>query len=132
MTIVIGWTATPEGRSALAYAITEAAVRKTPLTVHGAGPEEVDELGADIEMARAAAGSPEVDVTVHEPEAGDTRGVADRLVDVSFEDGVELLVIGVKRRSPVGKLLLGSLAQRVLLEANCPVLAVKPPVTARR
>jgi nucleotide-binding universal stress UspA family protein len=38
----------------------------------------------------------------------------------------ELLVIGVKHRNPVGKLLLGSVSQRVLLECTKPVLAVKP------
>jgi nucleotide-binding universal stress UspA family protein len=38
----------------------------------------------------------------------------------------ELLVIGIKHRSPVGKLLLGSVSQQVLLECPKPVLAVKP------
>ena len=38
---------------------------------------------------------------------------------------VDLLVIGVRRRSPVGKAFLGDVAQRLLLEADVPVLAVK-------
>jgi nucleotide-binding universal stress UspA family protein len=38
-----------------------------------------------------------------------------------------VVVVGTGRRSPVGKLLLGSVSQRVVLEADCPVLCVKAP-----
>ena len=39
--------------------------------------------------------------------------------------GEEIIVIGIRRRTPTGKLITGSQAQRILLDANCPVLAVK-------
>lgn len=50
---------------------------------------------------------------------------AEDLVEVAEESEGELIVIGLRRRTPIGKLILGSNAQRILLEASCPVLAVK-------
>jgi nucleotide-binding universal stress UspA family protein len=50
---------------------------------------------------------------------------AEDLIGIAEEVSAELIVIGLRRRSPVGKLILGSNAQRILLEAKCPVLAVK-------
>ena len=51
---------------------------------------------------------------------------ADELLKAMDRDDAELLVIGIRHRSPVGKLLLGSVSQQLLLECPKPVLAVKP------
>ena len=50
---------------------------------------------------------------------------ADALVALADDTAADMIVIGLRRRSPVGKLVLGSNAQRILLDATCPVLAVK-------
>ena len=47
------------------------------------------------------------------------------LVSFAKEQGVDEIIIGVKRRSKVGKLVFGSNAQYVILEASCPVVSVK-------
>lgn len=47
------------------------------------------------------------------------------LVTFAGEHGVEEIIIGVKRRSRVGKLLFGSNAQYVILNADCPVVTVR-------
>jgi nucleotide-binding universal stress UspA family protein len=51
--------------------------------------------------------------------------VGAEILALADEIGAELLVIGARRRSPVGKALLGSITQTVILEANMPVLVVK-------
>ena len=51
--------------------------------------------------------------------------VAEEIVRVADEVDAELLVIGLRRRTPVGKMIMGSVAQQVLIDAPCPVLAVK-------
>lgn len=61
-------------------------------------------------------------------EMAQTVGVdtADELLAAMERDDAELLVIGIRHRNPVGKLLLGSVAQHLILECPKPVLAVKP------
>lgn len=120
MTIVVGHLATPEGQEALSTAVTEARERKVPLVVVTNGRRPADELRVETdELVGRLAG--EVDARV-EHGTGD---FAEDLIRTAASAGAELIVIGLRRRSPVGKLILGAGAQRILVEAPCPVLAVK-------
>jgi nucleotide-binding universal stress UspA family protein len=74
---------------------------------------------AEIDRELAAAGVP------HTVEHRTGRDPVDEILELAGRDDVELVVIGLRRRSPVGKLLMGSAAQRILLGAPGPVLAVK-------
>ena len=53
--------------------------------------------------------------------------VGEAIVDLVDRLGPDLLVVGARRRSPVGKALLGSVTQTIILEASVPVLVVKTP-----
>ena len=116
-TIVVGYSSKPEGRAALERAIAEAGLRHASLiVVHTAPDEEVAALRSELEASGVA----------HEvKEAPDALDPAEELINTADVSSAEFIVIGLRRRSPVGKLLLGSNAQRVLLDASCPVLAVK-------
>ena len=50
---------------------------------------------------------------------------ADEVLRAADEYRADLIVIGLRRRTPVGKLIMGSTSQQILLEADCPILAVK-------
>jgi nucleotide-binding universal stress UspA family protein len=117
-TIVVGYSPKPEGRAALQRAITEATLRGSSLiVVHTSTSTELDDLARVL----ADAGVPyEIQAT------SDSLDPAEELIAAATTSDAEFIVIGLRKRSPVGKLLLGSNAQRVLLDAACPVLAVKP------
>lgn len=130
MSVAVGYVASQEGRAALSAAIQEAALRKTDLQIMGPVPGVASaEAEADIREAITAAAAAGVAAALR-PNDGGT-DAANLMIDASYEADVELIVIGVRRRSPVGKLFLGSTAQRVILEAGCPVTAVKPEVGSR-
>jgi nucleotide-binding universal stress UspA family protein len=128
MTVLVGYVPTPLGEATLRAGVAESRRRSEPLLVvnmsrddvlvdaHRAKSDDLDrverdvaELGVDIEVMRIEQGS--------DP--------ADALVRVAGEREASVIVIGLRHRSPVGKLIMGSAAQRILLDARCPVLAVK-------
>ncbi|PFG43477.1 nucleotide-binding universal stress UspA family protein [Isoptericola jiangsuensis] len=119
MAIVVGHLSTPEGSEALGAATAEARRRGSELVLVTAAAQDA-EAGLTALHERLTAAGVEHRLV---PGTGD---LADDLVRTATESGAELIVIGLRRRSPVGKLILGSGAQRILLDAPCPVLAVKP------
>ncbi|ORB29169.1 universal stress protein [Mycolicibacterium parafortuitum] len=127
-TIVVGYTADPFGHAALEHGISEARLRGAGLLVVNAtsGESYVDARFAgatevqDVETRLADCG---VAYELRQPIGVDP---ADELLAAVDSSGAELLVVGIRHRNPVGKLLLGSVAQKVILECPKPVLAVKP------
>ena len=128
MTVVVGYIPDKFGDAALEEAIEEARRRQTDLIVVNAtrGDALIDRryLGekglADLEQRLSG-----LDVA-HEVRQSVGIDVAEEMVAVAREVGAEVLVIGIRPRTPVGKMIMGSVAQQVLLDAPCPVLAVKP------
>ena len=51
---------------------------------------------------------------------------ADDILDAVEADGASLVVLGIRKRTPIGKILLGSTSQRVAIESPVPVVLVKP------
>ena len=125
MTVVVAHLSTPEGREALDTAATEAVRRGTSLVVVVGEPASPEAEAARSEDLRRVEGALEGSAAVLQVETGGA-DIAEDLVAAAERSAAELIVIGLRRRSPVGKLILGTNAQRILLDAPCPVLAVKP------
>ncbi len=130
MSIIVGYIATAEGRAALRRAAEECTLRHTQLVVVNSnrGGRELDDDEAvkyeiELDSVRRDLDAKGLDHEVRHL----VRGLepAEDLIAVAEETDATMIVIGLRRRSAVGKLLLGSNAQRILLDAPCPVLAVK-------
>lgn len=129
-TVVVGYVPKPEGEAALNQAVAEARLRNAKLVVVNShrGGQEFD-ADAAIQTEREMNGVRRVlDEAGLEYDIRQlVRGLepAEDLISIAEDSDADLIVIGLRRRSPVGKLILGSNAQRILLDAHCPVLAVK-------
>jgi nucleotide-binding universal stress UspA family protein len=128
VSVIVGFVPTAQGRAAVAAGIEEAKRRGMRLViVNSMEGDERSERFVDIrdaleELRRELAESG-VEHVVHDYARGNSP--AEDLVEaVTAEDG-ELIVIGLRKRTPVGKLVMGSNAQEILLAAPVPVLAVK-------
>jgi nucleotide-binding universal stress UspA family protein len=76
-----------------------------------------------LEYAKSLFEENDIPCNTHLLIRGHTAG--EDLVEFAKENQVGEIIVGVKRRSKVGKLLMGSTAQYVILQADCPVVTVK-------
>lgn len=132
MTIVVGFVPTPEGRAAIRAAIVEARQHSESILV-------VNSVTGDARVDRAFASEKDLaQVRVQLDDSGvpfeivqkvGSEGGAEGVLHAAESTGARAIVIGLRRRSPSGKFFFGSSSQQILLEADCPVLAVKASKT---
>ncbi len=128
MTVLVAYVPRPEGQAALDKAIEIAKERRERLMVVNAGsgdnaadPSIADAI--DVERVEKLLRESGIDAEFKQFVRG--KGPVDEILDLVESLPASLLVIGLRKRSSVGKLILGSVAQDILLSARCPVLAVK-------
>jgi len=128
MTIIVAFAPRPEGRAALEKGIEIAGRRNEHLLVVNAisGKNQDDPSRADtaeveaVENRLATSGiSAEFKQFVRGKDA------VTEIVELAESPAVSLVIVGLRKRSPVGKLIMGSVSRDILLSVACPVLAVK-------
>jgi nucleotide-binding universal stress UspA family protein len=130
MTILVAYAPRPEGWAALDKGIEIAKERQEHLLIVNAGPGGQQEdpalaPGYEVERIEGLLAAKDVKGEFKQFVRGKT---AVEEIDALVEEGdISLLVIGLRRRTAVGKLLLGSVAQELLMTVSCPVLCVKAP-----
>ena len=136
MSVVVAYQETAVGNIRIKEAAKEANLRETSMTVVNV-PEGVD---IDVIEANKLRLSNEIAEVLRE---GDGHAVdwtlqvitgedaAEAVLDLVGGTDAELLVVGARRRSRVGKLLMGSVTQSIILDAEIPVLVVKTPASEK-
>jgi nucleotide-binding universal stress UspA family protein len=129
MSVLVSYIPTPEGWAALAAGQLEATLRGTSVVVANVavGKDYADITFADEkDLDGVRAGLTAAHLAFEVVQIEDALDVADAVLSIAAERDTDLIVVGLRRRSPVGKALLGSNAQRIILGADCPVLSVRP------
>ena len=129
-TVVVGYVDSAEGRAALHAGMTEALRRDAQIVVvhssRGGALMDGDDAVAikqALQLVQQELTADHVPFHIRNLVRGNEP--ADDLIAMVEEYDAEHLVIGLRHRSSLGKFLLGSDAQRVLMHAQCPVLCVK-------
>ena len=130
MKILVGYDGTNSAKEALNLAKTHAKVFGASVAVVTSMEkgtenqrEDISEAEKLLEWAKSLFEENEIACDTHLLIRGLSPG--EDIVEFAKENQVDEIIVGVKRRSKVGKLLMGSTAQYVILQAPCPVVSVK-------
>ena len=130
MKILVGYDGTNSAKEALNLAKTHANAFGASVAVvismekgTEGQREEIIQAEKGLEWAKSLFDQNEVTCDTHLLIRGLSPG--EDIVEFAKENQVDEIIVGVKRRSKVGKLLMGSTAQYVILNAPCPVVTVK-------
>ena len=116
MSVCVAVTDSKEGHAALEAAASEAAQLNAPLLA-------VNLTGSDLDTSAI---TPGLRCEVVVPSAPSSLDEVEQVLQViKSRPDITRLVVGVRKRSAVGKAVLGSIPQRLILEATVPVLSVK-------
>ncbi len=130
MKILVGYDGSNSGKDALGLAAKHAKAFSAEVEVvaslQGGTPTEAVEVRhakEDLEYAKNFFEKENIPCNTSMLVRGLTPG--EDLVQFAKENGIDEIIIGVKRRSKVGKLLFGSNAQYIILNSPCPVATIK-------
>jgi nucleotide-binding universal stress UspA family protein len=128
MTILVAYVPRPEGQAALEKGIELAKERNEFLIVVNATPggsgEDPSRADAqDVERIEQLISVSGIQSEFKQFVRG--KNAVEELQDMVAANNVSMLVIGLRRRTAVGKLIMGSMAQEILMTLDCPILAVK-------
>jgi nucleotide-binding universal stress UspA family protein len=123
MTVLVAYNESPQGEAAMRAAVTEAVRRRQELAVLVLTPQVDTKVPASLaHLLDAVPSTVAVAPITFRAEHAD---VADAIVDRAEAVAADLVVIGSRKHSTVGKFLVGATTQRVLLDSPAPVLVVK-------
>jgi nucleotide-binding universal stress UspA family protein len=128
MKILVGYDGSLSSKEALRLAVKHAMAFAASIDIvtsmeEGTDVDTEDKALQGLDWAKSVVSENKIPCDTHLLIRGLSPG--EDLVEFAKEHKIDEIIVGVRKRSKVGKLLMGSTAQYVILEANCPVVSVK-------
>ncbi len=130
MKILVGYDGSKVSEDALQLAQNRANAFKADIFIvtsleqsHTLQKEDIDKAEAKLEYLKAPLKADDISCETHA--SVNYLSPGEDLTQFAKDNDIDEIIIGVRRRSKVGKLVFGSTAQYVILNAPCPVVTVK-------